>query len=86
MPPSIYIHFSAKPHDQGCSKYTQNLSFVITKHVKLVLDQKISYGTWEAAKVGWVAHFLLRFCLEILHSPKADEVFLLKSKSKDPKS
>ena len=50
--------------------------------MKLVLGQK----NLPPAKVGRVAHFLLRFCLEILHSPKADEVFSLKSKSKDPKS
>ena len=49
-------------------------------------SKKISYVALEAAKVGRVAHFLLRFCLEILHSPKADEVFLLKSKFKDSKS
>ena len=37
-----------------------------------------------ATKDSWAC--LLRFCLEILHSPKAGEVFLLKSTSKDPKS
>ena len=39
-PPTIQIHFSAEPHDRGGSKYTQNLSFVITEHLKLVLVQK----------------------------------------------
>ena len=28
-------------------------------------SKKFSYSAWEATKVGWVAHFLLRFCLEI---------------------
>ena len=32
--------FLAEPHDQEGSKYTQNLSFIITKHIKLVLGKK----------------------------------------------
>ena len=29
------IHISGEPHDRGGSKYTQNLSFLITEHLKL---------------------------------------------------
>ena len=39
-PCTIQIHFSAEPDDQGGTKYTQNLSFVITEHLKLVSGQK----------------------------------------------
>ena len=38
--PTILTHFSAELHDQGGFKYTQNLSLVITKHIKLVPGQK----------------------------------------------
>ena len=56
-----------------CNCRTREIGFV---------SKKFSYVELEAAKVGRVAHFLLRFCLEILHSPKADEIFLLTSKAK----
>ena len=39
-PPTIQIHFLAELHDRGGHKYTQNLSFVITEHLKLVSGQK----------------------------------------------
>ena len=39
-PPTLQIHFSAEPHDRGASKYTQNLSFVIAEHIKLVQGPK----------------------------------------------
>ena len=36
----------------------------LTPKIGLV-SEKFSYDPWEALKVGRVAHFLLRFCLEI---------------------
>ena len=63
--PTMHIHFSAEPHDRGGSKYTQNLSFVITKHLKLVSGQTNFLRHVAAAKVEWVVDFLLRFCLKI---------------------
>ena len=62
MPP---YYSNPELHDRGGSKYTQNLSLVITEHLKLISCKKISYGAWETAKVGRVADFLLRFCLKI---------------------
>jgi len=34
------LQFKPDPHDQGGSQYIQNLSFVITEHLKLVSGQK----------------------------------------------
>ena len=39
-PPTTYRQFSPDVLIRGGSKYTQNLSFVITEHIKLVPGQK----------------------------------------------
>ena len=39
--PTNQIYLPAESHDRGGSKYTQNLSFVITEHLKLVSGEKI---------------------------------------------
>ena len=39
-PPTAYRQFSPDVLIRGGSKYTQNLSFVITKHLKLVPGQE----------------------------------------------
>ena len=39
-PPTTYRQFSPDVLIRGGSKYTQNLSFVITEHLKLVSGQK----------------------------------------------
>jgi len=41
VPPSTFRQFSLDVHIQGGSKYTLNLSFVITDHLKFVSGQKI---------------------------------------------
>ena len=41
MSPTILIKFSAEPNDPGDPKYTQNLSLVITEHLKFVSGQQI---------------------------------------------
>ena len=66
-PPTIQIYFSAEPYDREGSKYTQNLSFVISENLKLVTGQKKnSYGVWEVTKVWWVDYFLLRFASKLV--------------------
>ena len=40
IPPTTFRQFSPDVRIWGGSNYTQNLSFVITEHLKLVSDQK----------------------------------------------
>ena len=64
MPPYHILEFFPDVLIRGGSNYTLNLSFVVMEYLKLVSGQKNSYATSEAAKVGWVAKFLLCFCLK----------------------
>ena len=92
MPPPLphFGNFFSDVLIRGVSSYTLNLSFVITEHLKLVSGQKnfpTAHGT--PPKLGGQLIFCSVFAsklITILHSPKADEIFLLKSKAKDPKS
>ena len=60
-----HSHPSAEPHDRGGSKYTQNLSYVITEHINLILGRNYFSTARESklATVGRVADFLLCFWL-----------------------
>ena len=85
-PPTTFWQFSPDILIRGGSNYTQNLSFIITEHVKLVSGQKIFLRRVGGRQSREGSSFFASKLITILHSPKADEVFLLNLKSKDPKS
>ena len=66
VPPyHILLIFSGRIYPRRLQVYS-NFKFCNCRTYKIGPRSKnFSYGTWEPVKVGWVAHFLLHFCLEI---------------------
>ena len=62
-PPTTYQQFSPDILIRGGSKYTQNLSFVITEHLTLVSGQKKFPMAWH---VGGIQSWILTFRQMIL--------------------
>ena len=88
-PPTTFRPFSPDVLIQGGSNYTQNLSYVITEHIKLVPGQK-SFPTARGSpsKSGGQLIFCSVFASKlvvILLSMKIDEFFLMKSNVTDRK-